>query len=780
VTDLYVERAILIDRVVPMAKVRPHAWRRSRVPILLRYLLLPLLVAWPAVRPLPALPSWAQLVQQSAQRSTSAQVVRAHLGRIDGNYPRLANYNGLASAADIPAYVHDALVIAPQWAGNGPVSLIRRLKQANPYALVLAYERTLQVDYPLIRQLYGVAEIYPGWWLLRAGSTLAGSIDARQTLIPVAKVGRFHRYEDALVDGESMHILAIRGSSLLVQRGFYSVAAAHRAGERIASHYSYRVDLRNTIITGRWENRRPWSFNLSSRCPRDPQGRTWSDFLIGHLTARVEHSPWDGVFFDNTDELLADPWVDVNNDNQPDGGVIGTRNVWHAGELALINRFHAAAPDALVMDNGTLDAGLASNGREMEGFPLDNGAYLPAMGDYLYWQRHDSQPALDLVNPDSGRSPRPDLGAMRFGLATALLSNGFYSYDEGWHKHGVVWNFDEYDNGAGSAVLTDVGKGDTYIRVRRTFQFRIGDIVQVGREQMQVRDLGSWNLIVQRGVGGTAVTTHPAGSVIATPVQIAEGAGYLGQPLGAAYPLNPPLHGPNLVANGNFVGGSRGWSLLINNRRGEHIRAAVLWTGAASTRHAGLADPVVMRSGLREERGYGVVVPWQALRKAGAVSLFQDGIAVRARTPYTLSFWARGTPGVPMPVLLSGFRAHAVTRYAPFTVTLHRGWYRYVLRYSSPSEVRRLRIGFQIGRTIGQTAVTGVSLQVGQSMLYARRFSHGLVLVNAMDNAQSIVLPRTYWHLRGDQDPGVNSGEAVRQLVLPSDAGLILRDSPPQ
>jgi len=38
--------------------------------------------------------------------------------------------------------------------------------------IALLSQRTLQVDYPLIHRYYGTNSLYPGWWLLRAGSTL--------------------------------------------------------------------------------------------------------------------------------------------------------------------------------------------------------------------------------------------------------------------------------------------------------------------------------------------------------------------------------------------------------------------------------------------------------------------------------------------------------------------------------------------------------------------------------------------------------------------------------
>lgn len=717
----------------------------------------------------------AAFAQTPAGRDARPSAGLAHLAIAGGAYPRLGNYNGLLDPSDVPAYLHDAVVIAQAPALHS--GAVARLKQANPYALVLLYERTLQVDYPLIHQIYGT-DIYPGWWLLRAGSTLAASVDARQTSIPVSDPALFHPYDDVLVGGESMHVLQIEGSTLIVQRGFYSRATAHAAGARIAAHYSYRIDLKNTILTGKWENRRPWSFNLSTLCPRDALGRTWDDFLAEHLAALLRQPGLDGVFFDNTDELLRDPAVDVDNDNQPDGGIVDGRNVWHDGEISLFSWLHALAPHVLIMDNGTLDAGSTSNGREMEDFPLSGGLYPPAMSDYAYWQQHDAAPALDLVNPDSGHSPRFDLAQMRFGLASALLGDGYYTYDEGWHKHGAVWNFDEYDDGAGTALLADVGASDTRLPVRRSAIFHPGDIALIGREQVQVLDTAPGVLVVQRGVNGSRATSHPLDVVVATPAQIDAGSGYLGAALGPTIPVLPDPQGTNLVQDGDFVHAGP-WS-LHTALQPSTVGSALVQTGVLRSWESGAIDPTAVSSGLRAEQGYAVDVPWSPFRRADAITLAQGNIPVRPGTSYTLSFWAKGRAGVSVPVVLTGIRGwNQAFRYTIYVVTLHSGWYRYSLPYTPQAGVHQLAIGLQFGRAYGRSVVTGISLQRGQSLLFMRRFAHGLVLANESTQAALVRLPGRYWHLRGDQEPSVNDGQAVRVVWLPPSSGMILLNAPP-
>lgn len=58
--------------------------------------------------------------------------------------------------------------------------------------------------------------------------------------------------------------------------------------------------------------------------------------------------------------------------------------------------------------------------------------------------------------------------------------------------------------------------------------------------------------------------------------------------------------------------------------------------------------------------------------------------------------------------------------------------------------------------------------------VYRRDFDNGMILVNLGIEAQSVTLGRTYRHLRGRQDPSVNTGELVDSVRIPAEDGLIL------
>ena len=318
-------------------------------------------------------------------RSGAATFAPSPTGPGHQGYPQLANYSGsnvtgLREAWQVPFFANYGLVIA----GRG--APLRLLKRADPHVIALLYERTVQVDLCCAQDLYGLRpfEVPSGWWLVSVGSRLAHPITAQQQWITVADPRPFRRCQDVLVDGESMHVWATSGHVLHVLRGYYSTAAPHRAGTRIFLHYSYRRDLSNCRITGPASSVRPWSLNLSSRCPRW-HGQTWADYLAHWMVNFVQRDGWDGIFYDNLSDFPTSPLVDVDRDGRADGGVVDGVNVWRAGERALLAETRRLLPGAPLMVNGDLEIRGLADGREMEGFPLIPGAAVSAAIDaYVY------------------------------------------------------------------------------------------------------------------------------------------------------------------------------------------------------------------------------------------------------------------------------------------------------------------------------------------------------------------------------------------------------------
>jgi hypothetical protein len=82
-----------------------------------------------------------------------------------------------------------------------------------------------------------------------------------------------------------------------------------------------------------------WSYNFSTVCPRDAQGRNCGDALAEYLGEKLgpggELESFDGIVFDVFSWVVrfARPLenVDVNTDGEPDSGIVEGHNVVGAG-----------------------------------------------------------------------------------------------------------------------------------------------------------------------------------------------------------------------------------------------------------------------------------------------------------------------------------------------------------------------------------------------------------------------------------------------------------------
>ena len=639
-------------------------------------------------------------------------------------YPRLANYNGLQYDWQAPFFAGDDLVIARRGAP------VRELLRIHPHALTLLYERALQADLTLMQDHYGLTpgNVPPGWWLVTAGSTLAAGVDDAQGVVTVADPRPFAPCQDVLVDGESMHVWSVTGHRLYVERGYDSAPAAHRAGARIAPHYSYRTDLSNCTP----DRLRPWSFNLSSLCPRW-RGQTWADYLARRVATLVRRDGWRGVFYDNLQDFPPSPEVDVNRDGRADGGIVHGVNVWRAGQRALLERTRRLLPGEPLLVNGDLRIDGLAQGREMEGFPLIPGAALTAGIDAYLYDAEAGQ-GRTIVNPDSvtRRLPAPASAGLTVGVS--LLGAGYAAYDRGWIAHGDPWWFDEYDGGQGSATTRLVEWWETVIPVVHPLRFRPGDEVLLDAEKLRVLRVipgapgAPGALVMARGVDGTLADWHLARTSVTTAEQRAAGHGYLGRPLGPAY-LVPTDH----------------WTY--------HPRPIWLLRGPATI------------DGRPQRVPAQTLDPGMTLRVSSALRYDPDATRLTLLAPpatgaeglRTLVFSARGPSGAAL-WLNEG---NAGQGHTSVSLVLRAAWHRYVIPVGG---AQRFILG--VGRAGGTVQITGVRLFGAQAFVLRRDFTRGVVIVNPTDRAQLVHLERPYRRLSGDQDPETNSGRVVRALPI--------------
>ncbi|MCB9798511.1 hypothetical protein H6758_02195 [Candidatus Nomurabacteria bacterium] len=154
---------------------------------------------------------------------------------------------------------------------------------------------------------------------------------------------------------------------------------------------------------------------------------------------------WDGVFFDNawadTHWYIKDG-ADLDLDGQPDL----RRDIDEAWRMALYDLFEQTRlktdKDFIILANGLTDAYYGPlDGLMVES--LETHDWNQAMSAYT---RNLNGKKVGIINNNTQNSGRQDdYRAMRFGLTSALLADGYYSFDHGDQWHGQTWWYDEYD-----------------------------------------------------------------------------------------------------------------------------------------------------------------------------------------------------------------------------------------------------------------------------------------------------------------------------------------------
>jgi len=721
----------------------PGGFVRFLLPLVLATMVLP--AALSRVAPVEAgqraVASPSASVQSIAPRPGSLLHAPAiGVGALAQGYPRLASINAFKDASQVATFARYGLVIAPYSAADA----VGALKRRGPSTRVLLYADTRSVDVDGFDRF----AIYPGWWLTLAGTTLTADVDASATTIHVANAGviaaTFPANADILVDGESMHVTAVDSAAnvLIVRRAYHSSASPHR-GARVAAH---AVSWPGT-----------WLLNVTRYCPADPRtGLTWAAYLARELQRRLAVRPWDGVFFDDANSRIH--WISggrisAANSNAADAGDGPSGQGWPEGQAALLRLMRARAPRALILENGGYYPGQGS-GRLFEHFPYFNSGWLDGAAAYLHLSTSGA-PAVSVIASDTGDSGMQDPRAMRFGLGTALLGDGYYSYDYGTNAHGQTWWYDEYDGGAGSSLAAAVDATATMLTVAPGTgnRFRVGDVVRVPSdtytsaglslddEQVRVLAVAGDTLTVRRGVKGSLPAPHATGDKVATDAQLAGGQGWLGMPLGPARAQT--LTSPNALADGDFRGAmgagvdaSRRWMLTVSAP-----------AAARFTRETGaVARLTVTRA---------------APGRAWTVNFAQAGRQVTAGVTYTLSFSARSSAGQLIEAGLQQASAPFALR-ASQEFTLDGHWRRYRVTFTPTASESGLAAQFNLGAAPGTVWLSAVSLQRGDPNVWRRDLAHGTALLNATATPRTVVLGPGYRHLLGTQDCATNNGASPR------------------
>jgi hypothetical protein len=419
---------------------------------------------------------------------------------------------------------------------------IAPLKARNPDILQLNSTNAceLSYDWPDSTDYAEILKIPPEWFLTQVGSTLTQAVDATATTFHVASITvtdgttsypLFVSGDTALIDGESVVVEAVNkaAKTLTVQRGFVRPASSHPAGTRIAAHITF------------WPG--SWLLNLSMMSPvgiADPAKapERWADYNARRAAQLLSNPEWDGILVDRADPNQS--WliggstartIDPDQSNTLITDYSAFDASWNEGLRHYESRLRQMAGDGkIILVNWGMDNYDLLNGNNYEGFPQPDGSSYNAdwhntvfgpvsnIGDYLNWLDQARQPNLTTVETyeDDSSPPPDDIGydnpcakpgfkpnyrKMRFGLTTALLGNGFYSYEINTNGHGslcLMW-FDEYDNAGKERGYLGQPLGPAY----RVAGIELGPNLLSGGDFETQADLDTWGLWADSGYAAT-------------------------------------------------------------------------------------------------------------------------------------------------------------------------------------------------------------------------------------------------------------------------------------
>lgn len=181
-------------------------------------------------------------------------------------------------------------------------------------------------------------------------------------------------------------------------------------------------------------------------------GKKWHDVLPEFVQKELMSTGyWDGVFYDNCwDDIsfLSGHKIDLNGDGVAESTTVLNQK-WRDGMSKMLSKTREiVGPDKLIMGNGGEYYNKYVNGTLYESFPVRGWAY--TLDKYKFITKNGTRPPIGVLNSTVGNTGNQnDYQKMRFGLASALLEDGYHSFDNGDMSHSEVWWYDEYEASLG-------------------------------------------------------------------------------------------------------------------------------------------------------------------------------------------------------------------------------------------------------------------------------------------------------------------------------------------
>ncbi len=242
-----------------------------------------------------------------------------------------------------------------------------------------------------------------------------------------------------------VNIEGLDDSASDLKRSFFEAATAERY---LYTSTHQRVDVWKNII---------FSMNVTT---------DWPDVWPQVVKQKVlDTGLWDGIFYDvveGSTTHYANGDIDINNDGVRDDPETINRAWRHGMGRLLTNTRSVIGPSYYIVINGSSVAEYQApiNGRMFESFPTPwegRGRWIDTMSLYAAQAAQNTTPLTTIINTTTrDKGSQYDYQLMRYGLASALLGNGYSSFDFGSSDHHQVWTYDEYNASLGRPIASAV------------------------------------------------------------------------------------------------------------------------------------------------------------------------------------------------------------------------------------------------------------------------------------------------------------------------------------
>lgn len=183
-------------------------------------------------------------------------------------------------------------------------------------------------------------------------------------------------------------------------------------------------------------------------------GQTFNEYLASFVVNEILSTGlWDGVFYDNAWDNItwfAGSDIDLDNNGKID---VNVDYKWKGGMKALYNETRRLANKnyIIVGNSDTPEYTNELNGTMLENFSNQNWSQM--MPRYEYNNDNRQRPVVNVINSNTANTGKNNnYQAMRFGMVSTLLEDGYYSFDHGDQNHGQTWWYDEYNIGLGEPL----------------------------------------------------------------------------------------------------------------------------------------------------------------------------------------------------------------------------------------------------------------------------------------------------------------------------------------